>query len=688
MNDSIKSILSSMLLRTLQVESSLTVNQGIERIGQLLPSDVEFLRETGKQIRRRGVLNPNWLAKAKKMKLHFYLVNAQAGWFRAFVDQTKALAGLSHYILYGVWDSLIILHGTEKEASQLLRNIEDSKSDLAPFSASRISLFHGCKTRAPKTDGQLQNIDSKIINALVDNYDHPDLQTQRLELEESGVFLGSTLELEPAPSTDVSAFVGIRLGRGSHGLSPEDVLNALLQDETVRTCMVHLVETEPGFPYNYLAKLVCGGRDELDRATDAIADCRVGRVTLEGNTSIVARGKQEFTKVSSERVIEIGPSPDLRQVENEATKLLIDLGPEATTAFNLLPWNTQLVVLRSLDELTQQMQNRCWDEDSQQLIQAAYSVFARASIIEGARQGSIVDPIMRLAPHVESIVQKALRNIIETAYDKDFRRAQNELKLPTRDISKVSLGKAVMAFRTMKTHEDFKFISAALDDNWLKKLERFAEARNTFAHPGGATGDSQAAIIDEGRRILVEGIELLRWICTAVLATHRDYVESLAGNVSAPDVEQNPYSGVSKTINLKPQGREFGIFLSHSSTDAERAKNIAEALRALGYPVWYSDWAIEPGQSIVEKINEALDRNDTLIVLLSKSSVKSKWVERELNAALMSQLSGEAVTVLPVLIEDCEIPATLQDIKYIDMKRSFQAGFIKLLEILQTHTRK
>jgi hypothetical protein len=246
----------------------------------------------------------------------------------------------------------------------------------------------------------------------------------------------------------------------------------------------------------------------------------------------------------------------------------------------------------------------------------------------------------------------------------------------------------------MKSHDDFKFISADLDDNWLKRLERFAESRNIWAHSGEAASDSQDVIIDEGRRVLVEGIEIIRWICEDVSKALARHLESSGQPASTEQnnlpgtVEQNNSLKPMKELKLKPSGeRDFGLFLSHSSKDVEAAKRIAEGLRAMSYPVWYSDWAIGPGQSIVEKINEALARNDTLIVLLSESSVQSKWVERELNTALMKQLSGQDVAVLPILIEDCKIPATLQDIKYIDMKSNFQKGFIELLEFLQTRFR-
>jgi hypothetical protein len=135
-----------------------------------------------------------------------------------------------------------------------------------------------------------------------------------------------------------------------------------------------------------------------------------------------------------------------------------------------------------------------------------------------------------------------------------------------------------------------------------------------------------------------------------------------------------------------PGKRELGIFVSHSTKDAEMAQKITAELRELNYPVWYADWEIAPGQSIVDKIIEALARNDTLIVLLSQNSVKSMWVERELNAALMSQLSGHAVTVLPILIDDCKIPAILQGVRYIDMRQDFREGFARLVEFLQLTT--
>jgi hypothetical protein len=69
--------------------------------------------------------------------------------------------------------------------------------------------------------------------------------------------------------------------------------------------------------------------------------------------------------------------------------------------------------------------------------------------------------------------------------------------------------------------------------------------------------------------------------------------------------------------------------------------------------------------------------------VLSKVSTASRWVQAELNAALMEELSGKGVAVLPVLIEDCELPPLLKDRVYADFRDDFQAGLQKLLAVFE-----
>ena len=124
------------------------------------------------------------------------------------------------------------------------------------------------------------------------------------------------------------------------------------------------------------------------------------------------------------------------------------------------------------------------------------------------------------------------------------------------------------------------------------------------------------------------------------------------------------------------------IFVSYAHPDREIARRIASELRKSGLTVWFDEWEMMHGDSIIERIDRAVSTSDFLIVLLSRSSVDSRWVQSELNAALARELQSRAITVLPVLIEDCIIPARLADKSYLDLRKDFERGLEHLVQRL------
>lgn len=67
------------------------------------------------------------------------------------------------------------------------------------------------------------------------------------------------------------------------------------------------------------------------------------------------------------------------------------------------------------------------------------------------------------------------------------------------------------------------------------------------------------------------------------------------------------------------------IFLSYAHSDAKRAQQLALALAARGYTLWW-DALIEGGAQFAKSIREALDAADVVVVLWSKQSIESGWV--------------------------------------------------------------
>jgi len=125
------------------------------------------------------------------------------------------------------------------------------------------------------------------------------------------------------------------------------------------------------------------------------------------------------------------------------------------------------------------------------------------------------------------------------------------------------------------------------------------------------------------------------------------------------------------------------IFISYSSADASFADRLASDLTSFGMEVFYAKWEIKVGDSIIDKINEALASHDHLIIILSRNSVKSKWVKKELNSSLIRQLQQKEISIKPILIENCKIPPLLSDIKYADFRNDYNDGFNELISSFQ-----
>lgn len=107
------------------------------------------------------------------------------------------------------------------------------------------------------------------------------------------------------------------------------------------------------------------------------------------------------------------------------------------------------------------------------------------------------------------------------------------------------------------------------------------------------------------------------------------------------------------------------VFTSHASEDKIFAQDLATKLRAKGVDAWLDVWEILPGDSLIDKIfEEGLKEAKAVIVILSKSSVDKPWVREELNAAMVKRINGVS-KLIPVILDDCEIPQALHSTVWV-----------------------
>lgn len=108
------------------------------------------------------------------------------------------------------------------------------------------------------------------------------------------------------------------------------------------------------------------------------------------------------------------------------------------------------------------------------------------------------------------------------------------------------------------------------------------------------------------------------------------------------------------------------IFLSHTSIDKLFVRKLAADLRNNGHTVWIDEAEINIGDSLIGKISEGLDSVDYVAVVFSKASIQSEWVKRELEIASNKEIKEKRIIVLPLIIENVELPRFLEGKLYGD----------------------
>ena len=134
------------------------------------------------------------------------------------------------------------------------------------------------------------------------------------------------------------------------------------------------------------------------------------------------------------------------------------------------------------------------------------------------------------------------------------------------------------------------------------------------------------------------------------------------------------------------QEKYHGIFLSHTGADKPFVRRLRKDLMDHGVPnVWVDEAEIEVGDSLTAKIEEGIKQTRYIGIVLSRKSIQAPWVKKELEIAITREIASGEVVVLPLLYEECSLPAFLQGKLYADFTDSedYDTGLKKLLKRLR-----
>ncbi|MBK7667852.1 MAG: toll/interleukin-1 receptor domain-containing protein [Sphingobacteriaceae bacterium] len=109
------------------------------------------------------------------------------------------------------------------------------------------------------------------------------------------------------------------------------------------------------------------------------------------------------------------------------------------------------------------------------------------------------------------------------------------------------------------------------------------------------------------------------------------------------------------------------VFISHSSKDKKFVRTLKDCLLENSIETWFDDDQLDFGDSLVTKLESALNESSHLVIILSPSSVESEWVNFELKKAIENTRTGLINKIIPIKYRDCKIPDVLTDLLYADL---------------------
>ena len=113
------------------------------------------------------------------------------------------------------------------------------------------------------------------------------------------------------------------------------------------------------------------------------------------------------------------------------------------------------------------------------------------------------------------------------------------------------------------------------------------------------------------------------------------------------------------------------VFISYHHDDISWAQAVYAELEMRRFSVWVDFALLKPGDLFAQKIEDPIGRARNVVLLCSAAAMASGWVRQEYYRVIgLSTASPGGARIIPILINDTEIPGFLQTRQYVDWRGS------------------
>ena len=115
----------------------------------------------------------------------------------------------------------------------------------------------------------------------------------------------------------------------------------------------------------------------------------------------------------------------------------------------------------------------------------------------------------------------------------------------------------------------------------------------------------------------------------------------------------------------------YSCFISHAAHDEDFARRLYQDLTRRGVRCWLASQDIKLGANKSDAIDRSIRASDKVIVILSKASIHSNWVQGEVEFALRRERQEDRTTLIPIALDSSAFEG---DVGWTSIFRQRQIG--------------
>lgn len=94
----------------------------------------------------------------------------------------------------------------------------------------------------------------------------------------------------------------------------------------------------------------------------------------------------------------------------------------------------------------------------------------------------------------------------------------------------------------------------------------------------------------------------------------------------------------------------YDVFVSHNRLDKPWVRQFVKYLRACGLSVYFDEDSMEYGADTVTDIDKAIEGSAHVLLVISPSSLASRWVALEASVSIYADPSAQTKKIIPILL--------------------------------------